>query len=125
MRRGLVAVVNEEGGTGSNASLGEGQVRVAGKTGTSQVSRASSDTAQDDLPWGERDHALFVAYFPADAPRYAVSAIVEHGGGGGATAAPLVRDVIEAVLQADPASQSSLPDPEGSTPAVLRQEKPG
>ena len=125
VRRGLVAVVNEEGGTGSNASLGEGQVRVAGKTGTSQVSRASSDTAQDDLPWGERDHALFVAYFPADAPRYAVSAIVEHGGGGGATAAPLVRDVIEAVLQADPASQSSLPDPEGSTPAVLHQEKPG
>ncbi len=125
VRRGLVAVVNEEGGTGSNASLGEGQVRVAGKTGTSQVSRASSDTAQDDLPWGERDHALFVAYFPADAPRYAVSAIVEHGGGGGATAAPLVRDVIEAVLQADPASNAALPQEDGATPAAAQREKPG
>ncbi len=125
VRRGLVAVVNEEGGTGSNASLGEGQVRVAGKTGTSQVSRASSDTAQDDLPWGERDHALFVAYFPADAPRYAVSAIVEHGGGGGATAAPLVREVIEAVLQADPASNAALPHEDGTTPSVLHQEKSG
>lgn len=125
VRRGLVAVVNEEGGTGSNASLGEGQVRVAGKTGTSQVSRASSDTAQDDLPWGERDHALFVAYFPADAPRYAVSAIVEHGGGGGATAAPLVRYVIEAVLQADPASNAALPQEDGATPAAAQQEKSG
>ena len=125
VRRGLVAVVNEEGGTGSNASLGEGQVRVAGKTGTSQVSRASSDTAQDDLAWGERDHALFVAYFPADAPRYAVSAIVEHGGGGGATAAPLVRDVIEAVLQTDPASHAALPKTGGGTYPALLPEKQG
>ena len=125
VRRGLVAVVNEEGGTGSNASLGEGQVRVAGKTGTSQVSRASSDTAQDELAWGERDHALFVAYFPADAPRYAVSAIVEHGGGGGATAAPLVRDVIEAVLQTDPASHAALPKTGGGTYPALLPEKQG
>ncbi len=125
VRRGLVAVVNEEGGTGGNAGLGEGHVRVAGKTGTSQVSRASSDTAQDDLPWGERDHALFVAYFPADAPRYAVSAIVEHGGGGGATAAPLVRDVIEAVLQADPASHAALPEHGSGSPATAHPEKPG
>lgn len=125
VRRGLLAVVNEEGGTGSNASLGEGSVRVAGKTGTSQVSRASSDTAQDDLPWGERDHALFVAYFPADAPRYAVSAIVEHGGGGGATAAPLVRDVIEAVLQADPASNASLPGSDRSEVPSLHLKKSG
>ncbi len=125
VRRGLVAVVNEEGGTGANASLGEGHVRVAGKTGTSQVSRASSDTAQEELAWAERDHALFVAYFPADAPRYAVSAIVEHGGGGGATAAPLVRDVIEAVLQSDPASHAALPDAGGNAPLAPHPEKPG
>lgn len=125
VRRGLLAVVNEEGGTGSNASLGEGNVRVAGKTGTSQVSRASSDTAQDDLPWAERDHALFVAYFPADTPRYAVAAIVEHGGGGGAVAAPLVRDVIEAVLQTDPASNAAIPKPDGNGLTMRPPEKSG
>jgi penicillin-binding protein 2 len=120
VRRGLSAVVNEEAGTGKNAQLGEGRPLVAGKTGTSQVNKASSDTAQYDLAWGDRDHALFVAYVPADAPRYAVSAIVEHGGGGGAVAAPLVHDVIEAVLEIDPvrpaaggASETAQPPRQG------------
>jgi penicillin-binding protein 2 len=102
VRDALAAVVNEEGGTGSAARLDEGQPLVAGKTGTSQVHRASTDAAHDSLEWHERDHALFVAYVPADAPRFAVAAVVEHGGGGGTAAAPLVRDVIEAVLDADP-----------------------
>ncbi len=102
VRDGLAAVVNEEGGTGSAARLDEGQPLVAGKTGTSQVNRASTDAAHDSLEWHERDHALFVAYVPADAPRFAVAAVVEHGGSGGTAAAPLVRDVIEAVLDADP-----------------------
>lgn len=109
VRNGLKAVVNEEGGTGHNAFLGPGRPIVAGKTGTSQVNRASSDTAQDDLAWTDRDHALFVAYVPADNPLYAVSAVIEHGGGGGATAAPLVRDVIEAVLDIDPAREHLTP----------------
>lgn len=111
VRSGLKAVVNEEGGTGKNAMLeGEGRPLVAGKTGTSQVkSSAASDRPQDDVPWADRDHALFVAYVPADAPRYAVAAVVEHGGGGGAVAAPLVRDVIEAVLEVDPARTPSVP----------------
>lgn len=99
VRRGLIAVVNEDGGTGANAQLGDGQPRVAGKTGTSQISRASSDTAQEHLDWGLRDHALFVSYVPAEQPHFAFAAIVEHGGGGGATAAPLVRDVMRMVLE--------------------------
>ena len=102
VRRALRAVVNEDGGTGSRASIGDGDSEVAGKTGTSQVTRRSADRDQADLKWEERDHALFVAYFPAQAPRYAIPAIVEHGGGGGATAAPLVRDIIQEILQRDP-----------------------
>jgi penicillin-binding protein 2 len=103
VRAGLKAVVNEPGGTGKNAYLGEGRPLVAGKTGTSQTrSSRNENRADHEIPWNARDHALFVAYVPADAPRYAVAAIVEHGGGGGAVAAPLVRDVIEAVLEADP-----------------------
>jgi penicillin-binding protein 2 len=48
----------------------------------------------DELPWGLRDHALFVAYAPASAPKVAVSVVVEHGGGGSSAAAPVARDVL-------------------------------
>ena len=102
VNRGLRAVVNEDGGTGSRASLGSGEPLVAGKTGTSQVNRRSTDRDADDLKWEERDHALFVGYFPADAPRYAVAAVIEHGGGGGAVAAPLVRDIMQELVKRDP-----------------------
>ncbi len=101
VRNGMVAVVNEEGGTGARARLGDGKPLVAGKTGTSQVSTLTSETAEDDIEWAKRDHALFVAYAPAEAPRYAIAAIVEHGGGGGATAAPLARDILTLVLDRD------------------------
>ena len=52
---------------------------------------------QDDR-YELRDHALFVSFFPAAQPRYAVSLVVEHGGSGGQTAAPLVRDIARMVL---------------------------
>lgn len=97
VRRGMAAVVNEDGGTGQNARIDERDIRVAGKTGTSQVTRRSAER-DGDLSWEERDHALFVGYFPVERPRFALAAVVEHGGGGGATAAPLVRDVIEILL---------------------------
>jgi len=48
----------------------------------------------EDLPWNRRDHALYVAFAPFTAPRYAVSVVVEHGGGGSAVAAPIARDVM-------------------------------
>ncbi len=116
VREGLTAVVNEEGGTGSEAQLGDGAPLVAGKTGTSQVNRASTDAVQEALPWGERDHALFVAYVPADAPRYALATVVEHGGGGGAVAAPLARDIIEIVLEANPLAGPQGAGPQGTGP---------
>ena len=73
---------------------------MAGKTGTSQVriitaaERAAGVTANDQLPWKRRDHALFVCYAPYDNPKYAVAQIVEHGGGGSAVAAPIARDIL-------------------------------
>ena len=48
----------------------------------------------DDLPWKQRDHALFVGFAPVDAPRYAVAVVVEHGGGGSSVAAPIARDAL-------------------------------
>jgi penicillin-binding protein 2 len=108
VRRGMSAVVNEDGGTGSAAKLDTGET-VAGKTGTSQVSRLSAER-QGELPWEQRDHALFVAYVPADKPRYAISVIVEHGGGGGAAAAPIARDLLAAVLARDPMAKPGYPE---------------
>lgn len=105
IRAAMVEVVNGEGGTGGNAALDDGAIVVAGKTGTSQV-RSSGDGDDGKRPeeWESRDHALFVSFFPAERPAYAISAVVEHGGGGGATAAPLVRDVIRLLLAADPSA---------------------
>jgi penicillin-binding protein 2 len=111
VQKALRAVVNEAGGTGSRASLWDLGVEVAGKTGTSQVSRRSANRYQASLPWEERDHALFVGYFPADAPRYAVAAVIEHGGSGGNVAAPLVREVMAELVARDPMKKPAVAAP--------------
>ena len=110
VRLAMTAVVNEDSGTGATVRLDSGQPLVAGKTGTAQVSRASSNRDGPSLSWEQRDHALFVAFVPANKPRYAVSLVVEHGGGGGATAGPVMRDIITEVLARDPAAKPSYPD---------------
>ena len=65
--------------------------------------RARGVSRNEDLPWERRDHALFVAFAPYDKPRYAVSVLVEHGGGGSTAAAPIARDVIlQAIYGGEP-----------------------
>jgi len=109
IRRGMYAVSNVPGGTAYNSSrLDLPGVVMSGKTGTSQVrritlsERASGVRKNEDLPWEQRDHALFVAYAPEDKPRYAIAVIVEHGGSGSKNAAPIARDVMREVLKLDP-----------------------
>jgi penicillin-binding protein 2 len=63
---------------------------MAGKTGTAQVYRLVARGHQGN--WNLRDHALFIAFAPADKPRYAIGCIIEHGGFGASAAAPVVRD---------------------------------
>lgn len=104
VREGMIAVVNEAGGTGAEAQVPGSRILVAGKTGTSQVRTNDQNDDAEDI-WEHRDHALFVSYFPANAPRYAIACVIEHGGGGGAAAAPVVRDVIEYILADDPVSR--------------------
>ena len=100
IRAAMFAVVNSERGTAKSARIAAPTMVMAGKTGTSQVrnitaaERASGVVANEDLPWERRDHALFVAFAPYEAPKYAVSVVVEHGGGGSAVAAPIARDMI-------------------------------
>lgn len=104
VREGMWAVVNEGGGTAGRARLPIAGVEMAGKTGTSQVHSASSGRKSASLEWHQRDHGLFVGYAPADNPRYAVAAIVEHGGSGSRAASPVVRDIMTALMERDPAS---------------------
>jgi penicillin-binding protein 2 len=97
---GMVAVVNERGGTALRSRIYDPETGMAGKTGTSQVrritaaERARGVIRNEDLPWNRRDHALFVGYAPISAPRYAIAVVVEHGGGGSTAATPIARDVI-------------------------------
>ncbi|MFD2740490.1 penicillin-binding protein 2 [Sulfitobacter aestuarii] len=109
MRRAMYEVVNDRRGTAYRSRIIAEDMRMAGKTGTSQVrnitaaERARGVTSNADLPWNRRDHALFVCYAPYEKPRYAVSVLVEHGGGGSSVAAPIARDVmLQALAGGDP-----------------------
>jgi len=101
VRAGMLASVYEPGGTGKRVQIAGANFSIAGKTGTSQVRANSTRRKSGQSEWEMRDHALFVCFFPVDRPRYAIACIVEHGGGGGSTAAPLVREVIKDVVDYD------------------------
>jgi penicillin-binding protein 2 len=109
------AVVNEAGGTAPQAKLPDQRWQMAGKTGSSQVRRVSREQREETnfdsskLPWDQRPHALFVAYAPYDAPRYALSVVVEHGNAGAAAAGPIARDIMMDTLQRDPGGRDTLP----------------
>ncbi len=95
VRAALADVVSE--GTGTRAALAG--IEVAGKTGTAQVYKKSAGIDADLLPKEERDHAWFVGFAPVDHPRIAFAVVVEHGGHGGTTAAPIARKVLEAFFE--------------------------
>ena len=104
VRAGMYAVVNESRGTAYKSRIDDKNNRMAGKTGTAQVrgistaERESGVLKDDEKPWKYRDHALFVAFAPYDNPRYALSVVVEHGGSGSGTAAPIARDIMMRAL---------------------------
>lgn len=115
VRRGMYDVSNNRRGTAYRSRIIEDAYRMAGKTGTSQVrnitkaERAAGVIHNRDLPWERRDHALFVCFAPFDNPRYAVSVIVEHGGGGSTAAAPIARDIMLQALYGDTPPLSAYP----------------
>ena len=88
---GMFRVVNGSG-TATASRLNLGDIRMAGKTGTAQVRALTARGGGGE--WKSRDHSLFVCYAPADAPRYAMSVVVEHGTFGARAAAPIARDVM-------------------------------
>jgi penicillin-binding protein 2 len=106
VRAGMVAVVNEPGGTAVRSALTIPDMQMAGKTGTSQVISAKNRGFLKG--WDGETHALFIAYAPVASPRYAAACVVEHGGGGSRAAAPVVRDVMTEILLRDPAAKPGL-----------------
>lgn len=96
----MVDVVH--GPRGTARAIGEGlDYRIAGKTGTAQVIGIAQGEEYDEDAINPRfrDHALFTAFAPATSPQIAVSVLVENGGSGSETAAPMARRVIEAWMQ--------------------------
>jgi penicillin-binding protein 2 len=98
VRRAMVAVT-QPGGTAVYASLGA-PYKIAGKTGTAQVVAMKQGEKYDAKKVDERlrDHAWFIAYAPADKPKIALAVLVENGGHGGGTAAPIARKVLDYYL---------------------------
>jgi penicillin-binding protein 2 len=117
---GMNRVTNSPTGTAFKKRISEPGWEMAGKTGTAQVrritmaERAAGVRKQEDKPWIERHHALFVGFAPVSAPRYAVSVIVEHGGSGSGAAAPVARDLLREAQRLDPLSRQAV-SPTGNT----------
>ena len=107
--RGMDKVVNHEKGTAFQSRIEDVTMAMAGKTGTAQVQRITAEQRRlgiknEDLPWKQRHHALFVGYAPKDTPKYVCSVVVEHGVGGSKAAAPLAKILLEQVQARDPVS---------------------
>jgi penicillin-binding protein 2 len=101
IRQAMYSVVNDRGGTAGSSRIVADDMRMAGKTGTAQV--RSVIVKNSEVPWEKRDHALFVNFAPYDNPKYAVAVVVEHGGGGSKTAAPIARDItLQALYDGEP-----------------------
>ncbi len=113
----LFGATNEPRGTSYRSRFTKEDFIFAGKTGTSQVKRFTElqrelEIKNEDLPYEDRDHALFVAFAPYKEPRYAISVLVEHGGSGSKSAAPIAKQVIKKVLEKHKLRES-LRDQEG------------
>jgi penicillin-binding protein 2 len=104
---GMDAVVNE-GGTAARSRIEIEGFEMAGKSGTAQIRKLTDELRGkpfDQIPWEFRDHALFIAFAPVAKPKYAISVVIEHGGGGSKVAAPIAKDMMMLALQRDPAGK--------------------
>ncbi len=107
----LAEVVTKGTATKAKSSM----VTIGGKTGTAQVA-ALRTGPEENIPKKFRDHAWFVAFAPVESPKIAVAVLAEHMGHGGATAAPLAKEIIETYLKLTsqaPAVTSDLPSANG------------
>ena len=103
IQEAMIKVVNEPAGTAFGIKSNLNKYILAGKTGTSQVKqitieeREREDFRKKEIEWKNKDHALFVGYMPANNPKLAISVIVEHGGSGSGTAAPIAKKIFDKI----------------------------
>jgi len=103
VKEAIFASTNEVRGTSYSSRIEDPKYQFAGKTGTSQVKRISKKDRELDLktfqiPYDERDHALYVAFGPYKNPRYALSIVIEHGGSGSSAAAPVAKELFKLII---------------------------
>jgi len=98
---------------GPNSDLQLGPIRMAGKTGTAQSHGYGGGRGSKGATgaWDQRDHAWFIAFAPADDPRYAMSVLTEHGGWGAGASAPKAREIMRVALLKDPEVQRRIEQP--------------
>jgi penicillin-binding protein 2 len=125
VKEGLFAVVNEPHGTGGMARLSE--VKVAGKTGSSQVVKLRD--SKGEVPYQFRDHALFVAFAPYEKPEIAVAVIIEHGEHGGSAAAPVAGKLLRAYFEGKgvikkPVARAAKEGPDAADTGAAGDAKP-
>ncbi|TAH33124.1 MAG: penicillin-binding protein 2 [Alphaproteobacteria bacterium] len=136
LKEAMNQVVNAGNGTAHGARITVEGMEMGGKTGTAQVKRISMAerargvTKNEDRPWKDRDHALFIGFAPVSAPKFVAAVVVEHGGGGSAVAAPIARDLLllaqQRLLPQQPQPETAENKPEttkekSSTPDVKAQ----
>jgi penicillin-binding protein 2 len=106
IQEAMFSSTNEIMGTSYGSRIDDPKYQFAGKTGTAQVKRISKrerelDLKLEQIPYKDRDHALYVAYGPYKNPRYALSIIVEHGGSGSKAAAPMAKELFKLIIDRD------------------------
>ena len=94
---------NEPWGTSYKSRIDDLKYQFAGKTGTAQVKKITKKARELDLEtsqikYEDRDHALYIAFGPYKNPRYSVSIIIEHGGSGSTTAAPIAKKLFKKII---------------------------
>ncbi len=102
---------NEVMGTSYRSRIDNPKYQFAGKTGTAQVKKITErerelDLKTSEIPYEQRDHALYIAYGPYVNPRYALSIVVEHGGNGSTTAAPMAKKLFKLIIDRHEMRQS-------------------
>ena len=103
VREAMFASTNEIRGTSYSSRIEDPKYQFAGKTGTSQVKKITEKDRELDLktfeiPYNDRDHALYIAFGPYKNPRYALSIVIEHGGSGSSTAAPIAKKLFKLIV---------------------------
>ena len=103
VREAMFASTNEVRGTSYSSRIEDPKYQFAGKTGTSQVKRITKadrelDLKTSEIPYNERDHALYIAFGPYKNPRYALSIVIEHGGSGSSAAAPIAKKLFKLII---------------------------